>query len=270
MSEYPLAWIGDAFRAAGLQVHEVEGWKTRGRPYSFAPRGVIFHHTASNKGAGPAPSAGICVKGRSDLPGPLCHALVGRDGVVHLIAAGRANHAGLGGPWNTIPRDSANSYMVGVEVENDGIGEPWPEQQLRVCAQVFATLLINLHRTETWLVGHKEWAPTRKIDPHPLDMHAFRTRVRAAIQQGSSRSLAAVADKDPAYPGHYLKPGQRDWGVLRFKKRLAKLGYRKLTHFKMDDYYGARFESAVRAFQRDRVLIVDAVIGPNTWAAAFR
>jgi hypothetical protein len=270
MSVFPLTWMGDAFRAAGLKVVETPGWKARGRPYSFAPRGVIFHHTASPKGSGAVPSLKICIEGRSDLPGPLCHALVGRDGVVHLIAAGRANHAGLGGPRLTIPQDSANSYMAGVEVENSGVGEPWPEQQLNVCAQVFATLLMTFNRSEDWLLGHKEWAPTRKIDPHPIDMHAFRARVRATMETGAARGLRGTTGVDNSYPGHYLKLGLRDWAVLRLKKRLARLGYRPKFNFSMDDFFGPRCERAVRQLQQDRGVTVDGIVGPNTWAAAFR
>ena len=270
MSVYPLTWMGDAFRAAGLKVVETQGWKTRGRPYSFAPRGVIFHHTASSKHGGAAPSRDICINGRSDLPGPLCHALIGRDGVVHLIAAGRANHAGYGGPCLTIPQDSANSYTAGVEVENDGIGEPWPEQQLNVCAQVFATLLTTFNRSEDWLLGHKEWAPRRKIDPHAIEMNAFRARVRATMESGAARGLKATLGGDDRYPGHYLKLGLRDWAVLRFKKRVARLGYRPKFNFTVDDYFGPKFERAVRQLQQDRGVSVDGIVGPETWTAAFR
>src|SRR5437762_7460474 len=181
MSDFPLTWMGKALRDRGLKVRAVKGWRTRGRPFSFDPRGVVFHHTASNRKSGSDPSLAICVQGRSDLPGPLCHLMIGRDGTVYLVAAGRANHAGLGGPWRNIPQDSANTYTIGVEVENDGVGEPWTDQLLDTCAEVFATLLVGLHRTQSWLIGHKEWAAGRKIDPNPVEMDPFRRRVRKTL-----------------------------------------------------------------------------------------
>lgn len=92
----PLVWLVDVLRAAGLNVHETEGWRERaaeGQPPE--PIGVLQHHTASSSTPDdPAPTIGTCVDGRSGLPGPLCQALIGLDGSIHLIAAGRANHAG--------------------------------------------------------------------------------------------------------------------------------------------------------------------------------
>src|SRR5689334_14754764 len=84
------------FRAAGLKVVEIAGWESRGRPKStgeFKPVGVLNPHTG-DKADGKAYAAGILVRGRSDLAGPLCHLSIGRDGTVYIVAAGRANHAG--------------------------------------------------------------------------------------------------------------------------------------------------------------------------------
>ena len=183
----PLLWMGDALRENGLDVREVQGWRTRGRPHPFLPHGAVFHHTASNRHSGPRPALGTVVKGRpmadgTFLFGPLCNVLVGRNGMVYLVAAGRANHAGLGGPWRTIPVDSGNMYMAGVEVENDGIGEPWRKDLLQVCGVVFATLLIGLGRETGFLVGHKEWAPHRKTDPAQIPMDRYRQQVARRIQ----------------------------------------------------------------------------------------
>jgi LysM repeat protein len=182
LSEFPLTWMADAFRQNGLRVREARGWKTRGRPRNFSPRAVLFHNTASNRHSSASPALGVVLKGRL-LPdgtfqsGPLCNVLVGRDGVVHLVAAGRASHAGGGGPWRNIPADSGNKYMIGVEVENDGVGEPWSKELLEVCDVVFATLLMGLRRRPKFLAGHKEWAPRRKSDPARIDMDQYRHRV---------------------------------------------------------------------------------------------
>jgi hypothetical protein len=203
MSPLPLAWMKDALRKRGLKVKAVAGWASRGRPFSFSPRAVVFHHTASNRGSGPAPSLGVCVNGRADLPGPLCHLMIGRDGTVFLVAAGRANHAGFGGPFRNVPKDSMNSFAVGVEVENDGVGEKWSKELLDVCEKVFAALLVGLKRTPSWLIGHKEWAPGRKIDPGKLEMGDVRRRVRGALRdlgkpgKGEAEPKPKVQEAEP-------------------------------------------------------------------------
>jgi N-acetylmuramoyl-L-alanine amidase len=80
----------------------------------------------------------IVTDGRIDLPGPLCHVMVGRNGVADVVAAGYAAHAGDGGPFRTVPLNSGNRYMIGVEVENDGTKEPFGEVVLGACDRVFA------------------------------------------------------------------------------------------------------------------------------------
>jgi hypothetical protein len=178
-----LTWMADAFRANDLRVREVQGWKDRGRPGTFEPRGVIFHHTASGRHSGVAPSLRTCTNGRPGINGPLCNVMIGRDSTVFVVAAGRSNHAGRGGPFRNIPANSANAFMAGVEVENDGSGERWTPALLTTADIVFATLLIGLRRSPAWLIGHKEWAPGRKIDPHPLSMDDRRRQVARQIQR---------------------------------------------------------------------------------------
>jgi LysM repeat protein len=204
VSDLPLTWMANAFRKNGLRVREVKGWKTRGRDGTFDPRGVVFHHTASSPERGSAPALGVVTKGRSDLPGPLCNVLVGRDGTVFVIAAGRSNHAGLGGPFRNIPKDSANSFLAGVEVENSGVGERWSKELLDALEIVYATLLLGLRRRSRWLIGHKEWT-TRKIDPADghggLDMDRFRTRVKRQL-----RALSSAEHKPSPRPKEETAP----------------------------------------------------------------
>lgn len=174
----PLAGFGRQLEKNGLKVRRVRGWRSRGRPGTFSPRGPMHHHTASNRTSGPAPALGICINGRSDLPGPLCQIHIARKTyVVSIIAAGRANHAGEGGPYHSVPKDSGNAYFYGIEVENDGKGEPWTKEMKETCATVFAVLLRREGRTKKWYLGHKTWAPQRKIDPYPLSIWRFRRRV---------------------------------------------------------------------------------------------
>lgn len=161
----------------GLQVRLVKGWKGRGRDGTWEPKGVMFHHTASNPKGGNAPALGIVTHGRSDLPGPLSNFVVGRDGTIFFVAAGRCNHAGEGGPLRGIPKDSGNAYLIGMECENNGIGEKWNDKQLRAIAILSAVLLERMDEPVKRLVGHKEWT-NRKIDPANVVMWRFRLRVK--------------------------------------------------------------------------------------------
>lgn len=164
MPEFPLLWLPEALRDYGVKVVLVDGWRTRGREGVFAPRAMMDHHTASHRGSGAMPALGICTFGRPDLPGPLCQVLGGRNGKVAVIAAGRANHAGFGGPFRTIPMDSGNAFSVGFEIEHDGIGEPYTDEQLMMIFRTNAAVLDGLGQDQSWLLFHKTWT-TRKIDP---------------------------------------------------------------------------------------------------------
>ncbi len=170
--------LGDELKRHGVKVKYVKGWKTRTVGGTFSPRGVMFHHTASNRAAGNAPSLGIVTHGRSDLDGPLSNFVVGRDGTVYFVAAGRCNHAGAGGPKLDIPKDSGNAYLFGIECENDGLGEKWPDHQLKAIAILSGCLLKRVGKGKKYLIAHKEWT-SRKIDPANVSMTKFRLRVAA-------------------------------------------------------------------------------------------
>lgn len=107
-------------RAAGLTVVEIDGWRTRGRPGSFGPVGVLNHHTgASAKQWSVARRRTYAVwmflTGRSDLPAPLCHGSIGPDGTFYLGAAGRANHAGKAKKSGSVAAGDGNRIYIGLE-----------------------------------------------------------------------------------------------------------------------------------------------------------
>lgn len=113
--------------------------------------------------------------GRPDVPPPLCHLLLARDGTYFAVAAGKANHAGKGS-WPGV--FGGNDHAIGIEAENNGLGELWPEVQMDAYARGCAALAKHVNLTEKAVIGHKEWAPTRKIDPaFQITMDEFRARV---------------------------------------------------------------------------------------------
>lgn len=182
--------IADRLRARGLKVVEVDGWRDRGSD-SFDPKGSVDHHTGG-AASGNAPSLGVCINGRADLPGPLCNVMVGRDNTCYVVAAGKANHAGKGG-WQGLV---GNSTMFGVERENvGGAGEMWRPDQTATAFQIHAALIEGLAKPNPALVcEHKEWAPGRKNDAHTITGEAMRAGVASALLGGND--FMALSDEE--------------------------------------------------------------------------
>lgn len=225
----------------GLKVETKDGWENRGRPYAFRPKAIICHDTASNRHSGNFASESVVTYGRSDLPGPLCQFLLGRDGTVKIIAAGYANHAGYGGPKIGIPENQANTYAYGIEAENDGLGEPWPKEQLNAYYQLCAALLDLMGTKDvSKVIGHKEWAPRRKIDPTGINMDHFRDNVKKALLNGPSVKTVHLSR---------LKPGRRNIDVLRVKRRLRNRGFFHGTVSSTNNYFGKGLRKAYKKWQ---------------------
>jgi hypothetical protein len=182
-----------ALKAEGLKVIEQGNWRTHNRNAKgpWGPvNGVMIHHTVTT---GTSHTVAICRDGYADLPGPLCHGVIAKDGTVYLVGYGRANHAGLGDRdvFNAVVAESyatnppadnqanvdGNPHFYGFECENLGDGkDPWPAAQLAAIEKVGAALC----RKHKWgaksVIGHLEWQPG-KVDPRGFTMASMRTRI---------------------------------------------------------------------------------------------
>lgn len=248
-----LTWLAEVPRAAGLKVAEVDGWQTRGHGPMGDPKGVILHHTAGGRG-GNMPSLGTITKGRPDLAGPLAQYGLGRDGTVYCVSAGLAWHAGRGS-WQGVT--AGNSQMIGIEAENDGVGEPWPSVQAEAYVRLVAAILKQIGAAPIMACAHREFAlpKGRKIDPTGIDMDAFRLQV-AAVMNGAL--VRPPIPKQDAQKRPTLRRGAKGDDVAALQKALG---------LKADGDYGSKTEAAVRAFQRTHGLVADGILGPAGWAA---
>lgn len=178
---YSLTWLPEVLRNAGLRVVEQPGWQTRGHGDVGPIKFILCHHTAAKIGTPTKNTVDLIANGRPDLKGPLSQLFLSKDGTFHVIAAGLGYHAGKG-VWQGVTTGNSNS--IGIEADNNGIGEPWPEVQVDAYARGCAAILKHIKAGAIMCAGHKEYAlpKGRKIDPN-FDMTAFRQRVSAAMEK---------------------------------------------------------------------------------------
>ncbi|MFJ8658144.1 peptidoglycan-binding protein [Streptomyces sp. NPDC093795] len=215
-----------ALRAEGVTVVEHPGWRSHHRNHTGAwgpVTGVMIHHTVST---GTASSVELCFNGYDGLPGPLCHGVIAKDGTVHLVGNGRANHAGGGDPSvlqavitetygdrPPAPRVhqgspgavDGNSRFYGFECVNLGDGrDPWPAAQLDAIERASAALC----RAHGWgaksVIGHLEWSDW-KSDPKGFGMPALRGRVQTRLAKAPAKNTPGSGK--PAAPRLQPFPG---------------------------------------------------------------
>lgn len=183
-------WLADVLRDAGLTVHEVSGWRTRGRD-TFGPvRGLTIHHTAGSRTSSDAGEINVLINGRPGLSGPIAQLYLSRTGDWHVIASGHCNHNLVG--WGGPNEGHGNDSLLGIEAQHSGAGEPWTARQYESYVRGVAALV--RHRASGWdvavsrVAGHKEHQPGAKNDPS-FDMARFRADVRAEIDKWEDESV---------------------------------------------------------------------------------
>lgn len=201
-----------ALKAEGVNVVQVRDWRTHNRNHKGAwgeVYGVLIHHTAGVSSG----MADFCYNGTAALPGPLCHAMAAKNGKVHLVGHGRANHAGLiaanalaslkaeDGKHPAPGPDSVdgNRCLYGLEVENKGDGkDPYPADQWDQSVR-WAAAICRFHGWTAESVGAHKEVTSRKIDPS-FTMRTFRTAVAARLAHAASWSPGDAPTPAPAKP----------------------------------------------------------------------
>jgi len=255
---FSLIWLPKVLLDAGLKVAEQPGWQNRGRGDVGPIKGVICHHTAGARN-GNMPSLGIVTNGRQNLPGPLAHLCLGRDGTFFVVSAGRCNHAGKGN-WQGLT--AGNTNFIGIEAENTGEtsgpkADPWPDVQMDAYRRGVAAILKKVGANAIMCCGHKEYALPQGRKPDPtFNMTDFRSQV-AAIMAGAAPAPSVVPAADSegrptlrrGATGDLVKEIQTNVGVT------------------VSGTFDANTEAALRKFQRDHGLVPDGIVGPRTWAS---
>jgi peptidoglycan hydrolase-like protein with peptidoglycan-binding domain len=258
---YSLTWLPGVLDAAGLKVALYEGWEDRGRGNVGSIQGVICHHTAG-AAHGNMPTLKSLVNGRAArhgvtaLPGPLAQLGLGRDGTFYVIAAGRCNHAGEG-QWQGFTNGNMN--FIGIEAENDGVGEAWPDVQMEAYWRGVAAILMHEGLDANRCAGHKEYAPHRKPDPS-FDMQAFRRHV-AEVMAGTAPPPELIPAAEPSHPN--AAPGRPTLRRGANGKMVDDLQH--MLNTDVDGMFGPTTEAALREYQRQHALVPDGIAGPKTW-----
>lgn len=177
-----VTWLPDVLRRAGLTVHEVSGWRTRGSD-SYGPvRGITIHGTGGSKARTDAGEIDTLLHGSTSAPPPIAQLYLGRQGHWWVVASGLCYHNRVG--WGGPNRGYGNDSLLGIEAAHNNKDDPWPEVQYRSYVRGVAALVahkatgydVNVSR----VAGHKEHQPGDKPDP-TFNMTKFRADVRTAM-----------------------------------------------------------------------------------------
>lgn len=255
--------LATALRAFHLDVVETTGWKRRGHGALLAVAGIVAHHTAGPR-AGNMPSLRVVTSGRPGLSGPLCNIGLARDGSCYVVAAGMAYHAGVGS-WRGSPR--GNSRFFGIEAESTGRGD-WTASQVTAYPRLCAAIVRHYGLDVDNVIGHLEWAPRRKIDPHayPGGMKALRAKTLAVLEESKAKPSPRPVPK----PSRGSKPRARVTKKLVVDGKFGPGTIRALQrelHVTVDGTYGKRTKVAL---QKRLGVHADGVIGPQTVRALQR
>lgn len=209
----PAQWIA-ILTAEGVKVREYPGWTTAGRDdatgKTFGPvHMVLNHHTGGNGDRDVVAKNGV-----ANLPAPLAHIWLGKDGTAWMCSAKRANHAGAmaenaylsflneatvhPSPLKSSGTLDGNDVAYGIETENRGDGKDlYPRVQYDAWIRINAALCRHHGWSADSCGGHKETSVEGKIDPlGPVE--GYGTRGTFAFSLSRFRSDIAERLKHPA------------------------------------------------------------------------
>ena len=207
MTTYGAAQLRRALRKTPLNVAYADGWTSSEiDPFGVSPMaGVVMHHTANGGAKGNNPSLYWQIR-NTYFPVRAAHCNIGRDGLVTIIAARGAYHAGastrpeggmnLGGTW--VPSSSGNKMLFGIEIESAGTNpsttapvnsvDGYTREQVKAATILAATLCELMGVNEKCVINHKDWAPGRKNDTL-LPIEFWRKRVKRQLLRNKAKRL---------------------------------------------------------------------------------
>lgn len=272
-----LLWLADALRAAGLTVHEYQGWRTRGLE-SFGPvRGIVCHGTAGSlTSTDEGELRVIAITGSGTASAPIAQLYLSRSGAWWVCASGTCTgvKTGTAGPLAGYSDDA----VVQIEAQHAST-EPWTRVQYDSYVLGVAALVAHGGWPVSNVVGHYEHQPREKTDPW-FDMNRFRSDVAAVmagddmanIDQADWDNLrwrnysTDVAGSDTALGGPAI--GQRMWLPPFLKAMDAKLNA-IAAKVELDPAELAKIEAAAEKGGKEGALAALATLSPQEIAEAI-
>lgn len=125
------------------------------------PGFVIIHHTNQRSKEETLYTFSVKHSGVS------AHYVIGKDGMVYQMLNDylRSWHAGRG-KWGSIV--DMNSYSIGIELDNNGIDEPFADVQIDGLIKLLTILKKKYDIPTANFIGHADFAAGRKDDPSPF------------------------------------------------------------------------------------------------------
>lgn len=207
----------------GIKYKEVKSWEAHNRAGhgAWGPvNGFVWHHTGADVSDCTGYAAGTLYNGRSDLPGPLCHFGIGKDGTVYLIGWGRTNHAGSGDPdvlsavvnesygaRPPMPNEATvdfNAHFYGVEIMYSGSHAMSAAQY--EAALTLSAAICDFHGwSEKSIIGHGETGSPGKWDPgdrpgYMMNMSNPRADLAALLKRGPDSVAIPASTGDDEMP----------------------------------------------------------------------
>ncbi|MGO1596499.1 MAG: N-acetylmuramoyl-L-alanine amidase [Sphingobacterium sp.] len=133
------------------------------------PNYVMIHHTAQQSVEQTVQTF------HNQKVGVSSHYVIARDGKIIQMVNDllRAHHAGLGRWGNDT---DLNSSSIGIELDNNGTTDPWPEIQIKALIDLLDYLKETYRIPAANFIGHMDYAPSRKIDPSRFPWKALADR----------------------------------------------------------------------------------------------
>ena len=191
--------------------------------------------------------------------------LKGKAGYSHFnLAANPHRKFGGGlfqGSWHM--QQPFDNYGHAVDIRLSG-GLTWAKfvpiaKEYGVCQTVFRP------QYEPW---HYQWRNSNGIFQAPAmkgeKSEAKSVKKKKVDLKGVAAAIAQLGEQVARRP---LRRGSRNSAVKVVQERLAAKGYR--CGFP-DGIWGRKTEKAVRQYQRDNNLVVDGIVGKNTWARLLK
>lgn len=187
--------------------------------------------------------------------------LIDKKGTVYeLVSPGtKAWHAGIGGPYKGVPKDSMNAYSIGIEISNLGNGKDvYPEAQLSALDALIN--LLDKRFGKLAIIDHKTWAPGRKNDMSknfPLSNYVACRQHKKPAAKVSTRYVLKYELKKGSAHKEEVKKLQARLNALGFKDKYGR-------QLSVDGDFGDKTVQSVNKFKKAHKLKTNGIVGKGT------